>query len=361
MTAPRVFPVNVEPCPHDVLLGDGLLDRIGELAAQVTAPAVAAVVSDDNVAALYLEPVLRSLREHGFDPLAVVVPAGEGSKCVATCELLWARFAAAGIDRHGAVFALGGGVVGDLAGFCAATWMRGVAVVQVPTTVLAMADAAIGGKTGVNLPGGKNLVGAFHQPHRVIADVATLATLSRRDVAAGLAEVVKCALLEDRAALGRLAAAAADLLAARPAALLDAVSLGAAVKVGIVTEDPHERSGRRALLNLGHTVGHALESVAGYGALRHGEAVAIGLVAAARVAAARGLAPEGLVGDVARTFEALELPVALPPGTDHAAIVAATRLDKKSRGGVRRMVLPLADGGAALHDVDDAELLAALA
>ena len=361
MSTTRVLPVHVEPRPHDVLLGGGLLDRLGELAAAVLTPARCALVSDDHVADHYLERAAASLREHGFEPAAIVVPPGEATKSIDECERLWSAFAEAGLDRGGAVFALGGGVVGDLAGFAAATWMRGVPVVQVPTTVLAMTDAAIGGKTGVNLSHGKNLVGAFHLPSLVVADVETLATLPRRETASGLAEVVKCAVLEERAALAQLRAAAASLLAAEPAAVLDAVTLGAGVKIRIVTEDPYERAGRRALLNLGHTTGHALENVRGYGELRHGEAVAIGMVVAARIAASRGLVGDDLVGEVGGTLAALELPVALPTGTDPHDVVAGTRLDKKGAAGARRMVLPLASGGADLFEVGDEELLAALA
>jgi 3-dehydroquinate synthase len=356
----RVLPVHVEPRPHDVLVGRGLLDDLGELAAEVVPPGRCALVSDDHVAEHYLERAETSLRAPGFEPAAIVVPAGETTKSIAHCEQLWARFAEDGVDRSGCVFALGGGVVGDLAGFCAATWMRGVAVVQIPTTVLAMADAAIGGKTAVNVPDGKNLVGAFHQPSRVIADVETLATLPRRETAAGLAEVVKCAVLEDREALDRLRAAAPALLAADPDACLEAIALGAGTKVRIVTEDPLEQTGHRALLNLGHTAGHALEKVAGYGVVRHGEAVAIGMIVAARIAASRGLSPESLTATLVATLTALELPVALPDGVDTEAVLAATRLDKKGVQGVRRMVLPLADGGAGLFDVGDDELRAAL-
>ena len=361
MSVGHVLPVHVEPRPHDVLLGRGLLDSLGELAAQVHEPSCAVLVSDDNVAAHYLGRAEDSLRGHGFDVAAIIVAPGEPSKSIAECEHVWGSFAATGLDRSGVVIALGGGVVGDLAGFCAATWMRGVPVVQVPTTVLAMTDAAIGGKTGVNVPDGKNLVGAFHQPSAVIVDVDTLATLPRREIAAGLAEVVKCAVLDDHAALERLRDDAAALLSAEPVAALDAITLGASVKVRIVAEDPLERTGRRALLNLGHTVGHALEKVAGYGALRHGEAVAIGTVVAARISVARGLATETLVDEITRTLTALELPVALPTGADPADVVAATRLDKKSHHGVRRMVLPLGAGGAELVDVGDGELLSALA
>ena len=361
MSESRVLPVHVEPRPHDVHLGRGLLDRLGEISAPVVPPTRAVLVTDDHVAEHYLARATRSLTERGYDVSAVILAPGEATKCIAECEHVWARLAAAGVDRSGVVFALGGGVVGDLAGFCAATWMRGVAVIQVPTTVLAMADAAIGGKTGVNRPDGKNLVGAFHQPSCVIVDVDTLQTLPRREISAGLAEVVKCAVLADHDALRHLRSQAVDLLDAVPHAALDAIALGAGTKIRIVAEDPLEQTGHRALLNLGHTTGHALEKVAGYGVLRHGEAVAIGMLVAVRIAASRGLAGDDLGADIAATLSTLELPIALPDGISADAVVAGTRLDKKGVAGTRRMVLPLRDGGADLFDVSDAELLAALA
>ncbi len=361
MSGVCVLPVPVPGRSYDVWIGDGLLDRLGELAAAVIPPTAVAVVTDETVGALYLERAARALRDAGFVVHAVTVPAGESSKSIAQCADVWARLGGAGIERGGAVVALGGGVVGDLAGFCAATWLRGVPVLQVPTTLLAMADAAIGGKTGVNLDSGKNLVGAFHQPLRVVSDVETLATLSRRDLASGLAEVVKCALLADREALGFLRDRAPDLLAAQPAALQMAVELAARTKVAIVVDDPLETAGRRVLLNLGHTVGHALETHCGHGVLRHGEAVAIGLVAEARVAVERGLASPPLLDEIVATLRALELPVDVPDGVDVDAIVALTRRDKKSAAGSRRVVVPLdAHPLARVVTVGDQALAAAL-
>jgi 3-dehydroquinate synthase len=303
---------------------------------------------------------MESLRAEGYRPFAISVSPGEVSKSIAECERIWAHFGAEELERSGAVLALGGGVVGDLAGYCAASWMRGVPVVQMPTTTLAMSDAAIGGKTGVNTALGKNLVGAFHQPRLVLADVETLATLPRRECAAGLAEVVKCAILDERSALPELQERAVELLAARPDVTLDAVTLGASVKIRHVADDPLETTGRRALLNLGHTTAHALESERGFGAWRHGEAVAVGLVVACRIAAARKLVDDTLTASVSAVLAALELPVELPVDVDRPALVAHARLDKKRHGGTHRMVLPIHDGGAELHEVSDAELTAAL-
>jgi 3-dehydroquinate synthase len=361
VTAPHVLPVRVPPRDHDVVIGAGLLARVGEYARDVLDSERVAVVTDENVGEHYLDTVMDSLSAQDFHPFAVVVQPGEESKCLRECERIWTHFGEEALERSGAVFALGGGVVGDLAGFCAAGWMRGVPVVQLPTTTLAMSDAAVGGKTGVNTPLGKNLVGAFHQPSLVLADVTTLATLPRRDCAAGLAEVVKCAILEERDALTRLRDDASRLLDAEPGPAVDAIVLGAGVKIRHVGDDPLERTGRRALLNLGHTTAHALENERGYGQWRHGEAVAVGLVVACRLAATRGLASGALTDVVSETLAALDLPTALPDDVDRDEIVLLARLDKKRLRGAHRMVLPLDAGGADVFEVDDAEFAAALA
>lgn len=301
-----------------------------------------------------------SLADAGFRVAVEVLPAGESAKTVEEAERLWAAFAEQALDRSGVVVALGGGAVGDVAGFCAATWMRGVPWIVVPTTLLAMADSAVGGKTGVNLAAGKNLVGAFHPPALVVADLGTLATLPGRELRSGFAEIVKCSVLDDRARLASLRRDAARLLARDAEALRDAVGFAVGVKAALVRDDPHDLAGVRALLNLGHTAAHALEAESGYGTMLHGEAVAVGLVVALRVAVARGLCGADLLGATAETLEAFGLPTSLPPGARPDEVLARTRLDKKRASGARRMVLPLAAGGAELATVADDELLAAL-
>jgi 3-dehydroquinate synthase len=353
--------LDVPPDRCEFVMGDGLAAEIGPRVARFVASPTCIVVSDTNVAATpCVEAAEASLRRAGLAPRRVVVRAGEASKTVETAASLWTAFAEAGLARDGAVIGIGGGVVGDLAGFCAATWMRGVALVHVPTTVLAMCDAAIGGKSALDLPAAKNLVGAFHQPRLIAADSDALATLPDREFRSGLAEVVKCALLRDRESLLRLRDAA-PLLAKRDAdAVAQAVRLAVEVKADHIRDDVRDVSGRRALLNLGHTTGHALEAESGYRTVTHGEAVAVGLVVAARIARARGLCDDALVTAVRETLLAFELPVALTPALEADRIVERTLLDKKRAASRRRMVLPLARGGAALHDVDDAELRAAL-
>jgi 3-dehydroquinate synthase len=361
---PARFRLDLDFAPDrcEYALGDGLLAEVGPKTARLVTSPVCVLVTDSGVAATpHAAAAESSLRRAGLAPRTVVVAAGETSKSVESANRLWREFAAAGLGPDGAVVALGGGMVGDLAGFCAATWMRGVSLVQVPTTLLAMCDSAIGGKTALDLPDGKNLVGAFHQPRLVLADLAALDTLPGREFRAGLAEVVKCALLRDRGSLTHLRDASPALAARDRGEVAGAVRLAVEVKADHVRGDVNDRGGRRTLLNLGHTTGHAIEAETGYAGVLHGEAVAAGLVVAARIACERRLCGEDLVAATHATLGALGLPTAPPTGLDPARIAARTLLDKKRRGGRRRMVLPHARGGAGLYEVDDAEFLAALA
>jgi 3-dehydroquinate synthase len=349
------------PDRYECVIGEGILAEIGPKTARLVTSPSCVIVTDTHVADTpHVAAVEASLRRAGFAPKTLVVPAGEGSKSAQDAAVLWESFAEAGLEAEGVVVAVGGGVVGDLAGFCAATWMRGVALVHVPTTLLAMCDSAVGGKTALNLSAGKNLVGAFHQPRLVLADVATLDTLPDRELRSGLGEIVKSSMLRTRDALRRLAEAAPRLIARDRAETIDAVRLSVETKADHVKGDVQDRAGRRMLLNLGHTTGHAIEAETGYGRVTHGEAVAAGLVVASRIASTRGLCGDDLVDEIKKTLAALGLPKSPPAGVDPAALVARTRHDKKRRGGRRRMVLPHARGGAGLYDVDDAELLAAL-
>jgi len=315
---------------YPIVLGLGVLDLVGMLAADRGFTPRIAVVSDSNVAPLYLERVLDSLRSAGFVPFSCVVAAGEEHKTLSTVETLFGQFIEGGLDRGGAVVALGGGVIGDLAGFAAATFMRGVAFIQCPTTLLSMVDASVGGKTGVDLPQGKNLVGAFKQPAFVAADTETLATLPADEIRTGMAEVIKHAVIGDRELLEHLEKST-DTLALGA----DLVARSVRVKIDVVEKDPFEE-GLREVLNLGHTVGHAIEKCSGY-ALRHGDAVAVGLVAAARISRKMGLCD----ADVPNRIESLLVETGLPVRHSVAtqALMAAMTADKKSRGGQARFVL----------------------
>ncbi len=300
------------------------------------------VVTDSNVAAAWGHAL------HGTHHTITIEP-GEEHKTLAVAERVWRELAARGMGRDDHLVALGGGVVGDLAGFCAATYQRGVPVVQVPTTVVAQVDSAYGGKTGVDLPEAKNYVGAYHQPATVMTDVDTLATLPAEEIAAGYAEVVKTALIAGGWLWERVSAGAAPV---DP----DIVLACARTKIGIVSTDERD-GGARQLLNLGHTVGHAIETVTGYRRYRHGEAIALGLLAALRLSGA-----DELRAQVASLLEAGGLPVALDPDVDPEAVVAATRMDKKRVGDQVPFVLCEAPGEATFGQrVASAEVLAAVA
>jgi 3-dehydroquinate synthase len=334
---------------YDIVVGAGALARA---AAALPGRARVAVVSQAVIADRYADPLLASLGEAGIMAELFLIDDGEQAKSLPTVESLCRRFAAWGLLRGDAVVALGGGVVGDTAGFTAATYHRGVAYLQAPTTLLAQVDAAIGGKTGVNLPEGKNLVGAFHQPVGVLCDVATLATLPEREYRAGLGEVAKYAFMGDAQLGATLAdeAAAAALLARHPAVLADVVARSAAIKAAVVSADEYERTGLRATLNYGHTLAHALETVGRYGLL-HGEAVAVGLVFAAELAAALDRLPPDAPDATRRMLARFGLPTAAPVGLGAADLVTLMRRDKKAAGGLT-FVLP-APGGGPLERVDD--------
>jgi 3-dehydroquinate synthase len=323
----------------------------------------ALVVTDANVARLHLPVLQASLARHRPDlQVAVhVMPPGEAEKTLDSWREVIDALARLGATRDATVIAFGGGVVGDLAGFAAAAWMRGIDVVQVPTTLLAMVDSSVGGKTAVDLPAGKNLVGAFHPPSAVIADTAALATLPTRELRAGLAEVVKYGAIFDAAFLDWLDAHADALLAGEPAALDEAVLRSCRYKADVVARDPFER-GDRALLNFGHTFGHAIETEQGYagasGGLVHGEAVAVGMVLAARLSTAVRGAPAADAARLQALLDRLRLPTALPAGLDAAALLARMRLDKKAdAAGLRFVLWDGAGRGVIARDVADAAVL----
>ncbi len=317
------------------------------------------VVSNETVAPLYLDRVVAGLGGHRHASL--VLADGEQHKTLETLARVFDALAGLGAHRDASVIALGGGVIGDLAGFAAACWMRGVDFVQMPTTLLAMVDASVGGKTAINLAAGKNLVGAFHQPKAVIIDTDVLATLPLREYRAGLAEVVKYGAIGDAAFFARLEAGAEALVAREPDALADAIATSCRSKAAIVARDEREQ-GERALLNFGHTFGHALEAEAGYGRLLHGEAVAIGMLLAARLSAALGRADASDATRLEALLRRFDLPVAVPQGLDADRLLARMQLDKKNLSGRMRLVLWRAAGAAELvPDVDPAAIRAVLA
>src|SRR6266436_2115522 len=312
VTAMGSFRVELGPNSHDVHVGSGLLDHLGELArAAGLKPGRTALVTDSNVARLFGSRAKNSLADAGFEVALIEVPAGEESKSLAALETVYDRLVEVELERSSPLFALGGGVVGDLAGFAAATYLRGLPLVQIPTTILAQVDSALGGKTAVNHRAGKNLIGAFYQPRLIVADVATLATLPDREFREGLAEVIKYGAIMDAPMIADLERDLDAILARRPALLEQVVARSLLHKAAVVGADERE-SGLRKTLNFGHTIGHAIEASAGYGSYFHGEAVAIGMVAAARLSSKY----VGLSADEAsrllRLIERADLPSAMP-------------------------------------------------
>ena len=353
----RAIDVALGARSYRILVGAGLLRDPGVLAAELRGRHALAV-SNDVVAPLYLDRVQASFdgREHA----AVVLPDGEEHKTLASAERIFAVLATLRASRDATVIALGGGVVGDLAGFAAACWMRGVAFVQLPTTLLAMVDSAVGGKTGVNLDAGKNLVGAFHQPRAVLIDTETLDTLPPRELRAGLAEVVKYGALGDAGFFAWLESSREKLLSREAIALVHAIETSCRHKAGIVSRDERE-DGERALLNFGHTFGHAIESATGYTQLRHGEAVAIGMVCAAELSARVLGAPAGDARRLDSLLRNMGLPTRVPAAIAPEELLRHMRLDKKAVGGQLRLVLWDGIGGARVVEaVPEAEILATL-
>jgi shikimate kinase / 3-dehydroquinate synthase len=305
------------------------------------------IVTDENVAKFHLPKVASALQMAGHQVNTVILPAGEESKNLELVSRLWKDFLENGLDRRSTVIALGGGVVSDMAGFAASTYMRGIQWIALPTTLLGMVDASLGGKTGIDLPQGKNLVGSFHPPKLVLADPGFLFTLPERELTCGMAEVVKHGIISDPELFG-MCKWGMDWVKQN---LEEVVKQAMAVKVQIIEEDPYEK-GIRAALNLGHTVGHALELISNF-ELRHGEAIAIGMVAEAIYAERIGLAIKGLAGSIEETLVKLGLPVHIPDDLSREEIVRAMRVDKKRTAKTIRFALPAEIGKVELVEVSD--------
>ncbi len=340
---PTQTTVNVElgERSYPIVIGNGLLGGGFELSAHV-AGADCLVVSNETVAPIYLDALRANLE--GKAVRSVILPDGEVHKTLATANTVIDGLVESGANRDTTVIALGGGVVGDIAGFAAACYMRGVSFVQVPTTLLAQVDSSVGGKTGVNHPGGKNLIGAFHQPGLVLIDTDTLTSLPDRELRAGLAEVIKHGAIVDLEYLSWLEEHMAELIGRDPAALARAIARSCEIKAAVVAEDEKER-GRRALLNFGHTFGHAIENSAGYGEWLHGEAVAAGMV----MAAALSDIEIGERDRLRNLIEAAGLPVSVS-GVDASSLRAAMQLDKKVLGKRLRFILLQSLGRAFVSD-----------
>lgn len=336
---------------YDIVIGNGCLADTGSLCRESGLRGRVAVVTNPTVKRLYFEPVFDTLRAAGYDVLKIELPDGEEYKTLATVNTIYTDLIRNGFDRGCFLMALGGGVIGDITGFAAATFLRGIPFVQVPTTLLAQVDSSVGGKTGVNHELGKNLIGAFHQPRLVISDVETLSTLDARDFVSGLAEVIKYGIVFDADFFSFLIANRERILLRQRDALVSLVRRCCELKADVVAQDERE-SGVRAVLNYGHTLGHAVETLAGYDTYRHGEAVAIGMVQAAAISESYGYADHGdtvLIVDLIRSFE---LPVTLPPFTGEEYATVLLR-DKKVREKGLTFVCNKSIGGFVLEHVSD--------
>ncbi len=335
----RVVNVPLGDRSYSIQIGDRLLSQLGHHCSALKLGTKCAVISDSKVAKFHLKPVLKSLKAAGFDAVSIVVPAGEKSKSLSVVEKCHDQLAANRLERKSFIVALGGGVIGDLAGFVAASYLRGIAFVQVPTTLLAQVDSSVGGKTGVNLRAGKNLVGAFYQPKLVLCDQDALDTLPDREFKAGLAEVIKYGIIYDAPLFARLERDMEKVLRRDPKILTEVVARCCEIKADVVGQDETE-SGLRAILNFGHTIGHAIEAISGYGKYLHGEAISIGQVSAAKISARLAGLPQADVERIEKLFIRTGLPTKIKlTSPQREKLFAAMRLDKKVSSGEIKFVL----------------------
>ncbi len=335
----RELTVELGERSYPIYIGKGLLDQSSEFFTKhgISKKSPLMIVTDDHISPLYLDGLVAELEEGGFKVVTAIVPAGEPSKSLSMLEDLVGKALKAGLDRHSAIAALGGGVVGDLAGTLAAMYMRGIKFIQLPTTILAH-DSSVGGKVAVNHPFAKNIIGAFHQPEFVLYDLNTLQSLPPRDVRAGLSEVVKHGFIWDRSFVTWCENNVEKLLALDPEALGYALYVGCSVKAQVVSQDEKEND-LRAILNLGHTIGHALEAVAGYNELLHGEAISIGMIGSAKLGIQLG-APEEVYTITKSLLANLGLPISIPEHFDLDEVMDAMMHDKKFKEGNMVFVVP---------------------
>jgi 3-dehydroquinate synthase len=349
----QILPVRLGSRSYDVAIGSGIEDEFAAfIRDRVADPARVQVIADSNT-----RPIAERLQGRLGADSASIVPAGESSKSLAIASDLYSRLAAAQADRKTPILAVGGGVVGDLAGFVAATYNRGLPLFMVPTTLLAMVDSSVGGKAAINLPEGKNLVGVFHQPAGVWIDTALLNTLPDREYRSGLAEVVKYGVILDADFFGWLETNAESILRRDTTPVEHIIARSCQLKADIVEQDEREESGRRMVLNYGHTFAHAFETVGGYGGWLHGEAVAAGMICAARLAERRGLTPREVTDRQTSLVKRFGLPTTIPRGWEADALIAVMRRDKKNVAGRIRFILPTRLGEvAAFDDVPESQV-----
>lgn len=357
---PRIK-VDLAEKSYEIVIESGLLEKAGSEIANVCRGRRVMIVTEPKVGELYLDKVIDSLKSAGFEVNSANVPGGEENKTLEVVASLYEELLNAHIDRSGVLITLGGGVVGDTGGFAAATYMRGIDFVHIPTTLLAQVDASIGGKVGVDLPRGKNLVGAFHQPKLVLIDPNVLKTLPRRELISGLAEVIKHGIIADRNLFEFLQANTDAVLNLENAAIERVILDSCRVKAKVVMQDEKE-SGLRAILNYGHTVGHGIEAAGGFSRYTHGEAIAIGMVTAALIAEDKGITGADTPKHIAKTISSFGLPHKPDETISADAIIEAMAYDKKSRAGKLRFILPKKIGEVIISDtVTESDVINALA
>jgi 3-dehydroquinate synthase len=355
----EILNVNLGDRSYPIYVGAGILDSLGQRLREAGLVGKVAVVTNPTVAQLYLDAVHGSLDYAGFEVVPILVPDGEEHKTFKSLTTIYDRLIAERCERKSSVLALGGGVIGDLAGFAAATYLRGVPYVQVPTTLLAQVDSSVGGKTGVNHDNGKNLIGAFYQPKLVLIDVNVLASLPRRELLAGLAEVIKYGIIEDPQLFRDLEKKLKKIVALDRELLERIVVTSCSIKARIVEMDEREEN-QRAVLNFGHTIGHALEAATNYQRFLHGEAVAVGMVKAAMLSVQHGFCDQQSFERILEIITEAGLPSEIPAGLSLQSVIEAIQLDKKAAEGKIKFVMSEGIGKTRFHWLSPREVLAAL-
>jgi 3-dehydroquinate synthase len=355
----QTLTVNLGDRSYPIFVGPGLLPRAGEFLKQAGVRGKVAVVTNPTVAQLYLDALCEALTSTGFQATPILVPDGEAHKDLKSLASIYDRLIDDRLERSACIVALGGGVIGDLAGFAAATYLRGVPYVQVPTTLLAQVDSSVGGKTGVNHQDGKNLIGAFYQPRLVLIDVEVLQSLPRRELIAGLAEVIKYGIIEDPALFRLLEQEHRRLVGLDQELLMQVIATCCAIKARVVEKDEREDD-YRAVLNFGHTIGHALEAATGYSRFLHGEAVGIGMAKASAISAQQGFCDQSSLRRIHDLIEKVGLPLEIPPEVSVDSLIQGMELDKKSAGGKIKFVVCAGIGKTRFHSLTPAEILSAL-
>ena len=355
----KTLTVNLGDRSYPIYVGAGILARAGEFLQAAGLRGKVAVVSNSTVAKLYIEPVNEALTRAGFEVVTMLIPDGEEHKNLDSLAMIYDRLVRARFERKSIILALGGGVVGDLAGFAAATYLRGVPYIQVPTTLLAQVDSSVGGKTAVNHRDGKNLIGAFYQPRLVLIDVEMLRSLPRRELVAGLAEVIKYGIIEDAELFSVLEDKIDPLIGLDGALLSQVIAASCAIKARVVEQDEREDD-YRAVLNFGHTVGHALEAATGYSEFLHGEAVGVGITKATAISLRHGFCDQQTFDRIRRLIEKTGLTSDLPKSVTKESLIQGMEVDKKAAGGKIKFVMCAGIGKTRFHSLSPAEVLAGL-